>query len=198
MLQRDLGRCPLCRGTGQTTVALELLGSGVELCERCLGQRFQARVLEVTYQNRAISDTLRCSIAEAISLFSSQPALAASFQLAERLGLGHLALGLSAESLDSFQLARIELVRVLSSLSDKRSTILLLDSVFAGVDETHLESLIHVVSSYLSRGHAVILSSFENRFLALANRIYLAQSVQEPLKPISAAEGNEVLSATSC
>ncbi len=192
-LHHEIGRCELCDGSGETTVSMDVLGSGVDICERCLGQRFKAKILEVFYQGRSIADVLRLSIAEAVPLFSARPELAVVLQQAERLGLAEIPLGLSVEAINPFQQARLRFARESAARKDTSGAIYLLDQLLAGVDRVHLEAALHVLVTVVAAGNAVMLSSHDERLLAFANKIYFFRSDSLLPELISPSEARKLL-----
>lgn len=193
LLRKEAGRCGVCKGTGETSVAMDVLGAGIEVCERCLGQGFQSRILEVLYQGRSIADVLGLSVTEAISLFSARKELAPKLQQAERLGLGYLPLGLRLKEVNAFQRARLGLARHSLLTHGSQASVYILDQVLAGLHSDELEKAVLVLRSLVASGNAVILSSHEPQLLALANRIYRIGGEEDALRETDKGDAEKLL-----
>ena len=51
----DNGRCPSCKGTGETDLQISFLSSFTIPCKECKGLRYKPEILEVKYKSKTIS-----------------------------------------------------------------------------------------------------------------------------------------------
>ena len=61
---------------GTLRVALQFLPDLTVVCPECRGRRFNRPTLDVTFRGKSIADVLDMTVADALSLFASIPAIA--------------------------------------------------------------------------------------------------------------------------
>ncbi len=109
----DKGRCPECKGTGESEVDMQFMAPVTVTCDSCGGRRFKPEVLSVTVQGRTIAETLELTVAEAARLFSQQRALSKKLARLIDVGLGYLRLGQSTATLSGGEAQRLKLASFL-------------------------------------------------------------------------------------
>ena len=85
----DGGRCETCKGEGEVTIGMQFMADVHLPCETCNGKRFKKEVLEVTFEDKSISDVLELTIDEAIVFFTlyQQKKIVAKLQPLQDVGL---------------------------------------------------------------------------------------------------------------
>ena len=95
------GRCEECQGEGTITTKLYFMPDIEVKCSACKCQRFNAETLEVTYNDKNISEVLDMSIEDAVGFFRDETTIARKIKVLNDLGLGYLTLGQSATTLSA-------------------------------------------------------------------------------------------------
>src|SRR5690606_35494653 len=93
------GRCEMCQGEGVVKIEMQFMADIILPCEACGGKRFKQHVLDVTYQEKSVSDILELSVDEAISFFADQPKILNKLSPLQEVGLGYVKLGQSSSTL---------------------------------------------------------------------------------------------------
>ena len=65
----DKGRCPVCKGTGDTEVDMQFMAPVTVVCAECQGRRFKKEILAITFRGKAIDEVLELTVEEAIEHF---------------------------------------------------------------------------------------------------------------------------------
>ena len=151
------GRCPACKGTGQTRVSLDFAADLVLDCETCEGTRFQSEVLEVRWQGLSVADLL-ATPADALRELPLGPALQGAAQALCRLGLAHVSLGTPGDRLSGGEHQRVVLAGALSR-PEKGPGLFLLDEPASGLADADGVGLVDVVRTLVKRGSCVIATS---------------------------------------
>jgi excinuclease ABC A subunit len=87
------GRCEECRGEGTITTKLHFMPDVVVPCPTCKGARYNEETLEITYEDRNISEVLEMSIEEGVEFFAGHNLIAHKLGVLDDLGLGYLQIG---------------------------------------------------------------------------------------------------------
>ncbi|WAC03974.1 hypothetical protein N7U66_10075 [Lacinutrix neustonica] len=97
-------QCPNCNGTGVVETHLDLTANTIETCDVCHGQRYQPDILVHEVQSKSIAEVLAMTLAELKVWFTIFKAFAGCLERIEALediGLGHLSLEQTVQSLSS-------------------------------------------------------------------------------------------------
>ena len=89
-LERSIGRCENCQGSGTITIEMNFLPDVFIQCDVCNGKRFNKETLDVLYKGKSINDVLNMSIEEACSFFASIPHIARKLETLKSVGLGYI------------------------------------------------------------------------------------------------------------
>lgn len=150
------GRCERCEGLGHVEVDMHFLSNLQVVCPACRGKRFQAEVLEVTYEGYSIADILELSIEESLSLFREQKKMTQLLSLLCEVGLGYLQWGQSVTTLSGGEGQRLKLARELSAPSAGH-TLYLLDEPSTGLHPIDVEKLHVLLNKLVDAGNTVIM-----------------------------------------
>lgn len=151
------GRCEACEGTGVVTYDMHFLPEMTLPCETCEGRRFQARVLEVTYNGRNIDEVLGMTVDDAASFFAAHPAIVRRLEPLREVGLGYLTLGQSTATLSGGEAQRLKLASHLSSGTDGSRTMMIFDEPTTGLHLADLEVLAGVFRRLVGLGYSLVI-----------------------------------------
>ncbi|MBM3891127.1 MAG: excinuclease ABC subunit A, partial [Verrucomicrobia bacterium] len=68
----EVGRCPVCEGTGFEHVEMQFLSDVFLRCPECDGKRYRPPILAIRYNGRNIPDVLDLTVNEAVEFFDSE------------------------------------------------------------------------------------------------------------------------------
>jgi excinuclease ABC subunit A len=176
----DAGRCPDCKGAGFIKEDMQFLSDIYVPCESCLGQRFKALVLEVKLKEKSVSEILKLSIDQALTLFKDEPDITDACRTLSLLGLGHLCLGHSLSELSGGEAQRLKLVPYVSAANsaskksvskNSKGSLLIFDEPTTGLHFQDTQRLIELLKVLKNNGNSIIC--VEHNLLLLANADYL-------------------------
>jgi excinuclease ABC subunit A len=150
------GRCERCQGQGTLGVALQFLPDLTVVCPECRGRRFNRPTLDVTFRGKSIADVLDMTVAEALALFASIPAIARPLEALAEVGLGYIALGQPSSALSGGEAQRVKLAAELARTATGR-TLFLLDEPTTGLHFGDVARLIGVLRRLVQAGNTLIV-----------------------------------------
>ena len=150
------GRCETCGGLGQVAVPLQLLPEAIAPCPTCQGQRYNRETLSVTYRGHSIAQILELSVDRAFDLLRAIPPLAAALGALQKVGLGYLPVGQSADRLSGGEAQRVRLASALAQRTHG-PTLYLLDEPTTGLHLAEVENLLSVFFDLCELGHTIIV-----------------------------------------
>ncbi|MCB0475564.1 MAG: excinuclease ABC subunit UvrA, partial [Flavobacteriaceae bacterium] len=111
----DGGRCEVCKGEGEVTIGMQFMADVHLPCDACNGKRFKKEILEVTFQEKSISDVLELTIDDAIAFFNlhKQKKIVTKLKPLQDVGLGYVQLGQASSTLSGGEAQRIKLASFL-------------------------------------------------------------------------------------
>ncbi len=153
------GRCETCKGEGEVTIEMQFMADVHLLCETCKGKRFKKDVLEVTFNDKSISDILNLSVDEAIDFFSqhNQTKIVQKLKPLQDVGLGYAQLGQSSSTLSGGEAQRIKLASFLVKGSTRDKTLFIFDEPTTGLHFHDILKLINSFQALIEKGHSVIV-----------------------------------------
>jgi len=150
------GRCEACEGEGQVRVEMQFLADVFVPCDVCDGRRFKPQVLEVTYRNRNIHETLDLTVREALAFFSASPKVLRRLQVLDEIGLGYLRLGQPATTLSGGEAQRIKIAAHLAGSAGER-LLYVLDEPTTGLHFDDIAKLLAAFRRLLLAGHTLLV-----------------------------------------
>lgn len=150
------GRCETCSGEGFVCVELLFLPSVYSPCPTCKGSRFNAKTLEVTYQDKNIAEILGMTVDEALVFFASDDSVKRALNVLRDVGLGYLRLGQSATELSGGEAQRIKLATELQRMG-RADTLYVLDEPTTGLHPSDVSRLLAQLHILVDNGNTVLV-----------------------------------------
>ncbi|HZH57192.1 excinuclease ABC subunit UvrA [Yanghanlia caeni] len=150
------GRCEACQGDGVVKVEMHFLPDMYVDCDVCKGKRYNRETLEIRYRGRNISEVLDLTVEQALTYFSSVPAIARKLNTLMDVGLSYLRLGQSATTLSGGEAQRVKLSQELSRRSTGR-TLYILDEPTTGLHFQDISLLLEVLRKLVAAGNTVVV-----------------------------------------
>ena len=162
------GRCGNCEGEGFVMVELLFLPSVYAPCPVCHGTRFNAKTLEIKYEDKNIADVLSMTVDAAYDFFVDEPAIQRSLGVLREVGLGYLRLGQPATELSGGEAQRIKLATELQRTT-RGNTLYILDEPTTGLHPSDVDKLIIQLDRLVESGNTVIVVEHDMRVLAASD-----------------------------
>ncbi len=150
------GRCENCAGDGVIKVEMQFLSDVYLTCDVCGGKKFKAKVLEVLYQGKNISEVLDMTVEEAKEFFKSHSAISQKLKTLDEVGLGYIRLGQSATTFSGGEAQRIKLATELSRRATGK-TLYILDEPTTGLHFADIDRLLKVLNMLVDQGNTVLI-----------------------------------------
>jgi excinuclease ABC subunit A len=140
-------------------------------CDVCSGRRFRADVLEVRWKGRAADELLELIADEAHPLLAGHPKLEGILRALRDVGLGHVPLGLSVESLSGGEAARLRLARELARArrGTAEGSLYILDHPSKGLHPADVGRLLELLQLLVDEGATVWMATHDRRLIAAAD-----------------------------
>ncbi|MCX2484952.1 excinuclease ABC subunit UvrA [Pedobacter sp. MR2016-24] len=159
------GRCPHCQGEGFVMVELLFLPSVYTPCPTCLGTRYNAKTLEVTYQDKNIAEVLGMTVDAAWTFFRADPSISRGLDIVRQVGLGYLKLGQPATELSGGEAQRIKLATELQR-TQRGNTLYILDEPTTGLHPSDVEKLMTQLNHLVEQGNTIIVVEHDMHVIA--------------------------------
>ena len=151
------GRCEECHGEGTITTQLHFMPDVEVTCPTCKGARYNDDTLEVTYNDKNISEILEMSIEEGVDFFNDQRLICHKLGVLNELGLGYLKIGHPAPILSGGEAQRVKLANELSKLKRGKQNLYILDEPTTGLHLADIQKLLDSIGRLVDSGHTVIV-----------------------------------------
>jgi excinuclease ABC subunit A len=159
------GRCATCEGEGFVMVELLFLPSVYAPCPTCHGARYNAKTLEIRYQDQTIADVLGMTVDDAWDFFPDEPQVCRSLKILREVGLGYLRLGQPATELSGGEAQRIKLATELQR-AGRGNTLYILDEPTTGLHPADVDRLMTQLDGLVEAGNTVIVVEHDMRVVA--------------------------------
>lgn len=150
------GRCEPCTGNGYNRVEMHFLPDVFVRCDVCMGKRFLAETLEVTYKNKNISEVLEMDISDALDFFKEVPHINDRLVALSNVGLGYLKLGQFATTLSGGEAQRVKISAELYRPHTEK-TLYLLDEPTVGLHYDDVAKLNKILQLLVDNGNTVVV-----------------------------------------
>ena len=178
------GACEECNGRGFIREDLFFLGEVDKQCPECLGGRYRNDVLAVRWRGKTIREWLETSLEDCFEALGQESGFAKPLNIAVRLGLGHLPLGVPTSFMSGGEAQRLRLCSGLTKGSKRLFCIL--DEPTRGLSEKDVGQLLKTLRDLTRQGHTFVVVEHHQAFQDLADQLVL-------LGPGSGAEGGQIV-----
>ncbi len=151
------GRCETCQGEGETIIEMQFMADIKLPCEDCGGARFKSDILEVTYNNKNISEVLQMTIDDAVEYFASNQLIVNKLTPLLDVGLGYIQMGQSASTLSGGEAQRVKLATFLGKGLNTGKILFIFDEPTTGLHFHDIKKLIKSFNALIDNGHSVII-----------------------------------------
>lgn len=162
------GRCETCAGEGLVCVELLFLPSVYSPCPACHGARFNARTLEVRYNEKTIADVLAMTVDSASEFFAHHVQLARVLRVLQEVGLGYLRLGQPATELSGGEAQRVKLATELQK-TQRGKTLYVLDEPTTGLHPSDVDRLQCQLHALVNAGNTVVVVEHDLQIIAASD-----------------------------
>lgn len=182
--QSKNGKCSVCSGNGKIRTSMDFMSDIWLSCYSCKGTRYNSDILEVKSNGVTIGEALNMTVQEAFTFFDVQK-IHQQLKLLIDVGLGHIKLGQSGNTLSGGEAQRLKLSRELL-LSNKGNSLFIFDEPSTGLHYLDIQKLIVVFDSMIEKGHTILFIEHNQELLKSENHIL-------KLGPGSGEEGGELI-----
>jgi len=151
------GRCDVCQGEGEVKIEMQFMADIYLTCEACDGKRFKQHVLDVTYQDKTVSEVLDLTIDEALVFFQKEPKILAKMRPLVDVGLGYVHLGQSSNTLSGGEAQRIKLASFLIKGNNSHKTLFIFDEPTTGLHFHDIKKLLKSFNALLDQGNTILV-----------------------------------------
>jgi excinuclease ABC subunit A len=161
-------QCSNCNGKGFIETNLDITANAVENCEDCNGQRYQKHILAHAVQAKNIAEVLAMNITELKAWLASLKISANCLELLkslEDIGLAHLSLDQTVQSLSSGEKQRLLLLNWLQNRP--KNELFVLDEPSTGLHYADIDLLYNILEKL----------SIDNDILVIEHNPYLLEKI---------------------
>lgn len=175
----DGGRCEVCEGEGEVTVEMQFMADIHLVCEACNGKRFKQDILDITYQEKNISEILDMTVDDAIDFFSTsirptntEKKIVQKLVPLSDVGLGYVHLGQPSSTLSGGEAQRIKLASFLGiGQNSNTPTLFIFDEPTTGLHFHDISKLLHAFNALIKQGHSLIIIEHNAEIIKCADWI---------------------------
>jgi len=178
------GACEECGGKGFLREDLFFLGEVDKECPECRGARYRRDVLLARWRGKTIQEWLETSLDDCYLSLGQETGFAKPLEIAVRLGLGHLPLGVPTTFISGGEAQRLRLCAALTKGS--RRLFCLLDEPTRGLSERDVGQLLKTLQDLTRQGHTFVVVEHHQAFQDFADQLLM-------LGPGSGTEGGRVV-----
>ena len=151
------GRCEVCQGEGEVKIEMQFMADIFLPCEACGGRRFKQQVLDITYQDKNVSDILDMTIEQAVEFFAKEPKILQKLQPLVDVGLGYVHLGQSSNTLSGGEAQRIKLASFLIKGNNAQKTMFIFDEPTTGLHFHDIKKLLKALNTLIEQGNTILV-----------------------------------------
>jgi excinuclease ABC subunit A len=151
------GRCDVCQGEGEVKIEMQFMADIFLTCEACNGKRFKQHILDVTYNEKNVSEVLEMTIDEGLEFFAKEPKIIAKIKPLVDVGLGYVQLGQSSNTLSGGEAQRIKLASFLVKGNNTHKTLFIFDEPTTGLHFADIKKLLKSFDALLEHGNTIIV-----------------------------------------
>ncbi|RFZ83548.1 excinuclease ABC subunit UvrA [Mucilaginibacter terrenus] len=151
------GRCDVCQGEGEVKIEMQFMADIFLTCEACGGKRFKQHILDITYNEKNVSEVLDLTIDEALEFFAKEAKIVAKIKPLVDVGLGYVQLGQSSNTLSGGEAQRIKLASFLVKGNNTHKTLFIFDEPTTGLHFADIKKLLKSFDALLEHGNTIIV-----------------------------------------
>lgn len=151
------GRCDVCQGEGEVKIEMQFMADIYLPCEACGGKRFKQHVLDVTYNDKTVSEVLDLTIDEALEFFKKETKIINKLQPLADVGLGYVHLGQSSNTLSGGEAQRIKLASFLIKGNNSHKNLFIFDEPTTGLHFHDIKKLLKSFDALIEQGNSIIV-----------------------------------------
>lgn len=167
-----IGQCPCCKGTGIQTYDLDFLPEEDAICPECGGTRYSKSINNYTFHGVSISQVLNMSVDSALLFFSDISCITQKLIPLQKIGLGYIHIGQSANSLSGGESQRVKLGKALQNASHT-GMYYLLDEPTIGLHSQDVTQLLNVFKEMTLQGATILVA--EHTIQLIRNADYIIE-----------------------
>ena len=161
-------QCPNCKGKGFLETSLDITANSIETCEVCQGRRYRKEILNYNVKSKHIADVLAMTITEFqdwLSDFKAPDKTLEFLKSLEKIGLAHLSLNQTVQSLSSGEKQRLLLLNWLQDAP--KNELFILDEPSTGLHYADIDLLFTILEKL----------SVDNDILVIEHNPYLLEKI---------------------
>ena len=151
------GRCDVCQGEGEVKIEMQFMADIFLPCEACNGKRFKQHILDVTYQDKNVSEILEMTIDEALEFFRKEQKIFNKLKPLQDVGLGYVQLGQSSNTLSGGEAQRIKLASFLIKGNNTSKTLFIFDEPTTGLHFADIKKLLKSFDALIDQGNTIVV-----------------------------------------
>ncbi|RFZ93025.1 excinuclease ABC subunit UvrA [Mucilaginibacter conchicola] len=151
------GRCDVCQGEGEVKIEMQFMADIFLTCEACEGKRFKQHILDITYNEKNVSEVLDMTIDEAVEFFAKEPKILAKIKPLVDVGLGYVQLGQSSNTLSGGEAQRIKLASFLVKGNNTHKTMFIFDEPTTGLHFADIKKLLKSFDALIENGNTILV-----------------------------------------
>jgi len=182
--QSKNGKCATCAGHGKLKTSMDFMSDIWLTCDSCKGMRYNDTVLACKLNDYSIGEVLQMTVQEAIEFLDSG-AIIENLEILKQVGVGHLILGQTGNTLSGGEAQRLKLATSMLG-NQKGATLYLFDEPSTGLHYFDILQLITVFQSLVDRGDTVLFIEHNKTLIQSADNVIT-------LGPGSGENGGEVM-----
>ncbi|TWR24012.1 excinuclease ABC subunit UvrA [Mucilaginibacter achroorhodeus] len=151
------GRCDVCQGEGEVKIEMQFMADIFLTCEACGGKRFKQHILDITYNDKNVSEVLDMTIDEAVEFFAKETKILAKIKPLVDVGLGYVQLGQSSNTLSGGEAQRIKLASFLVKGNNTHKTMFIFDEPTTGLHFADIKKLLKSFDALIENGNTILV-----------------------------------------
>ena len=162
--------CPECNWYGYNKVELQFLPDTYVPCELCKWHRYKPEILDITRNDKKISEILDMYIKDAIVFFGEMTFIRRKLELMVEIWLGYLKMWQPAHMLSWWESQRLKLVKHLLK-TYRGHTVYFLDEPTVWLHADDITRLLTVLKRFLNDGDTILMIEHEQSMLKFADQV---------------------------
>jgi excinuclease ABC subunit A len=151
------GRCETCSGEGVVKIEMQFMADIFLTCESCDGKRFKQEILDITFNEKNISDVLEMTVEDAMEFFKTEKKIVNRIRPLFDVGLGYVKLGQSSNTLSGGEAQRIKLASFIARGATSFKSLFIFDEPTTGLHFHDIHKLMDAFRMLIEQGNSIIV-----------------------------------------